>query len=285
MKIASIGFPLRISVRGLAFLVLFCVGVTGCSTVKSLVTSDKEKKELFRSRDQYVRLVDQDKAKGVKVQPNAHPVLLDEQQIRMALATLEFIMPGQDKSSPVFDKPELDVLEKYISTGLSQAASDEDLIFGVIGDYRAVYGLTKEQMYTAARVFYRDGKLNIIFGNVHGKYWANADRRLYPLAPGSRFTAAQHPWRILDQPDQEFYQGPEGVRTDWVVLDLASMEARAALGEKAASQAAGMQGGQPYYGAPKSVEERLMTLNELKNKKLITEEEYEKKRLDILKDL
>lgn len=285
MKIASVGFPIRISVRGLAILMLFCVGVTGCSTVKSLVSSDKDKKELFRSRDQYVRIVDQDRVKGVKEQPNEHPVLLDEQQIRMALATLEFILPGQDKSSPVFDKPELDVLEKYISTGLSQAASSEDVVFGVIGDYRAVYGLAKEQMYTAGRVFYRNGKLNIIFGNVHGKYWANADRRLYPLAPGSRFQPVQHAWRLLDQPDQEFYQGTDGPRTDWIVLDLASMEARAALGEKAAAQAVGTQGGQPYYGVQKSVEERLMILNDLKNKKLISDEEYEKKRLDILKDL
>jgi len=59
------------------------------------------------------------------------------------------------------------------------------------------------------------------------------------------------------------------------------------MGEKAAAtQAPGTSGPQPYYYGPqKTVEERLEILNDLKNKKLITEEEYEKKRLDILKDL
>lgn len=285
MKNDSVGFPLKTSAWGVMFLMLFCLGATGCSTVKSLVVSDKDRKELFKSRDQYVRIIDQDSVKGVKVTPNNHPVSLDEEQVRMALSTIEFMLPGQDKSFPVFEKPELDVLEKYISSALAQAGPDEDVAFGVIGDYRAVYGLAKEQMYTSGRVFYRDGKLNIIFGDIHGKYWANADRRLYPLAPGSRFKPGTHVWRVLSQPDQEFYAGPEGVRSDWIVLDLASMEARAALGEKAAAQSPGMTGGQPFYGAQKSIEERLVILNDLKNKKMITEEEYEKKRLDILKDL
>jgi hypothetical protein len=285
MKNDSVGSPIKASVWGLTFLMLFCLVATGCSTVKSLVVSDKERKELFRSRDQYVRIINQDSVKGVKVIPNNHPVSLDEEQIRMALGTIEFMMPGQDKSFPVFEKPELDVLEKYISSALAQAGPDEDVAFGVVGDYRAVYGLTKEQMYTSGRVFYRDGKLNIIFGDIHGKYWANADRRLYPLAPGSRFKPGSHVWRLLGQPDQEFYAGPEGQRTDWIVLDLASMEARAALGEKAAAQAPGMSGAQPFYGPQKSVEERLMILNDLKNKKLISDDEYEKKRLEILKDL
>jgi len=61
------------------------------------------------------------------------------------------------------------------------------------------------------------------------------------------------------------------------------MEARAALGEKAATTQA--PAAVPYNGTQKSAEERLQILNDLKNKNLITNEEYEKKRLDILKDL
>jgi hypothetical protein len=174
------------------------------------------------------------------------------------------------------------VLARYISPALAQAGPEEDVAFAVIGDFKAVYGLAKEQMYTSGRVFYRDGKLNIIFGEIHAKYWANTDRRLYPLTPGSRAKSSVHTWALLNQVDQEFYSGPEGQRSDWVVLDLASMEARAAMGEKAATQTPAVV---PFYGAQKSVEERLQILNDLKNKKLITNEEYEKKRLDILKDL
>ena len=282
MNNVCVGFSQLGTVWKLLVVLLCCVGLVGCSTLKS-ITSNKDSKLLFKSRDQFVRIVEQDSVKGVKTPVNGHPVSLDEEQMRMALSSLEFMTPGKDSSSPVFDKPELDVLARHLSTALSQASATEDVAFAVVGNYLAVYGLAKEQMYTSGRVFYRDGKLNIIFGEIHGKYWPNADRRLYPLAPGSRFKSTVHTWALLNQLDQEFYAGPEGQRTDWIVLDLASMEARAAMGEKAATTQT--PAALPYYGAQKSVEERLQILNDLKNKKMITNEEYEQKRLDILKDL
>ena len=278
----SIRLSLLASTWKLLLVFICCVGLVGCSTLKSL-TSNKDSKLLFKSRDQFIQIVKQDSVKSVKVPANGHPVSLDEGQIRMALGSLEFMTPGKDSSSPVFDAPELDVLARYLPAALAQAGPEEDVAFAVVGNFKAVYGLAKEQMYTTGRVFYREGKLNIVFGEIHGKYWANADRRLYPLAPGSRYKSTVHTWALVTQPDQEFYSGPEGQRTDWVVLDLASMEARAAMGEKAATTQA--PAAVPHYGAQKSVEERLQTLNDLKSKKLITEEEYEKKRLDILKEL
>lgn len=279
------GFSVLASVCGAALLMTFSLAATGCSMLNS-IGSEKDKNEIFKSRDQYVRITKQESAKGVKVPPNEQPVSLDEDQIRSAFGSLEFILPKANKSAPVFEKPELEVLGRNVSRALSEAGPDEDVVFAVVGDYRSLYGLTKEQMYTAGRVFYREGKLNIIFGEVHGKYWPTADRRLYPLAPGSRFKAKEHEWMLIGQPDQEFYSGSGGQRTDWVVLDLASMEARAAMGEQAAkAQGATGSGAQPALQAQKSVEERLSILNDLKNKKLITEEEYQKKRADILKDL
>jgi hypothetical protein len=255
--------------------------------VKSITTSDKEEKLLFKSRDQYVRIVKQDTAKGAKTPPNEHPVSLDMDQIRTVLSSLEIMLPKQDKSVPVFEKPELENLEKYLSQGLAKAGPDEDVIFAVIGDYRAVYGLAKVPKYTSGRVFYREGKLNIIFGKIQEDYksyglYAPVDRRTDPLLPGSRSVPSVHVWQLLDQPDQSFNMSNTGTRSDWIILDLASMEARAALGEKASAPQVPAQ---PFYGVNKSVEERLETLNDLKNKKLITEEEYQKKRLDILKDL
>jgi hypothetical protein len=268
-----------------AILVTFLsLVVAGCSMVKS-ITSDKDNKELFKSRDQYVRVIKQDAVKGMKVPPNDHPVLLEPGQLRTALGSLEFMLPNKDKSSPVFEKPELDVLQRYLSNALEQAGPEEDVSFAVIGDYRALYGLAKEQMFTSARVFYREGKLNIIFGDIHGKYNANTsnnkaydsvDRRLFPLAPGSRTLPTRHEWKLLGYPYQEFYTGPDGQRTDWLVIDLAAMTARAAMGEKETATI-------PPHA--KTVEERLSILNELKNKKMITEEEYQMKRSSILNEL
>jgi hypothetical protein len=276
MKHDAAPFPMpAFSIWKLFILLLVFMGATGCSTLKSL-TSDNDKNELFRSRDQFVRVVKQDSRKGVKVPPNDHPVFLEATQLRTALGSLEFVLPKKDKSSPVFEKPELDVLEKYLSNAFEQAGPDEDVAFAVVGDYRAVYGLAKEQMFTSARAFYREGKLNIIFGDIHGKYYANVDRRIYPLAPGSRFLPSKHEWKLLGYPYQEFYMGPDGQRTDWLVIDLAAMTARAAMGEKETAT-------MPPHA--KTVEERLSILNDLKNKKMITEDEYKMKRESILNEL
>lgn len=284
-------FPTR-QVRFLALLVLFCFGTAGCSMVDSVKASlDKDSKQLYKSREQYVRIVKQDSVKGAKVPPNEHPVNLDTDLVRNALSSLEILMPKSDKSVPVFSKTELDTVARYVAQGLAEAGPDEDVIFAVIGDYKAVYGLAKTPKYTSGRVFYREGKLNIIFGKIQEDYksyglYAPEDRRLKPLAPGSRSIPSEHVWNILEQPDQSFHATNEGLRTDWVILDLASMEARAAMEEKTAAGAGtGGSGAQPVLRAEKSVEERLSILNDLKSKKLITDEEYQKKRADILKDL
>jgi hypothetical protein len=276
MKHDAVTFSIpAFSICKLTILLLVFMGVTGCSTFKSL-TSGTDQKELFRSRDQFVRVVKQDGAKGVKIPSNDHPVFLEAAQLRTALGSLEFVLPKKDKSSPVFEKPELDVLERYLSNAFEQAGPDEDVVFAVVGDYLAAYGLAKEQMSITARMFYRDGKLNIIFGDIHAKYYPNVDRRIYPLAPGSRFLPKNHEWKLLGYPYQEFYMGPDGQRTDWLVIDLAAMTARAAMGEKETATI-------PPHA--KTVEERLSILNELKNKKMITEEEYQMKRSSILNEL
>lgn len=270
---SPVSFPSAL--RSLAVLLVLCLLATGCSTIKA-ITTGKDDKEFFRSREQYVRIIKQDETKGVKPSPNDHPVLLESSQLRTALSSLEFVLPKKDKSSPVFEKPELDVLEKYLGIALEQAGPDEDVSFAVVGNYLAVYGLAKEQMSTSARVFYKDGKLNIIFGDIHAKYYANVDRRVYPMAPGSRFLAKNHEWKLLSYPYQEFYMGPDGQRRDWLVIDLAAMTARAAMGEKEAAT-------MPPHA--KTVEERLKVLEELRAKKMITEDEYKTKRENILSDL
>jgi len=270
---SPVSFPAAL--RNLAVLLVLCLAATGCSTIKA-ITTGKDDKEFFRSREQYVRIIKQDETKGVKTPPNDHPVLLESSQLRTVLSSLEFVLPKKDKSSPVFEKPELYVLEKYLGIALEQAGPDEDVSFAIVGDYLAVYGIAKEQMSTSARVFYKDGKLNIIFGDIHAKYYANVDRRVYPLAPGSRFLAKNHEWKLLSYPYQEFYMGPDGQRRDWLVIDLAAMAARAAMGEKETAT-------MPPHA--KTVEERLKVLEDLRAKKMITEDEYKTKRESILSDL
>lgn len=275
------------TIVAVALVSVMAMGTAGCTTIKSIIPEAKVDKELFKSRDQYVRIVRQDATKGVKLPPNEHPVILETEQIRNVLASMEVMLDGSDKSTPVFSKSQLDTLAPHISRGLAAADPNEDIVFGVIDSFKAVHGLAKEQRYTAARVFYQDGKLNIIFGNIQGMYYPQADRRLAPLAPGSRTVPSKQMWVFIDQPDQAYYSGPEGKRSDWITLDLAAMEAKAAAADKAAKAAAEASGATEgrFYQPKKSIEERLMTLNDLKAKKLISEEEYQKRRAAILNEL
>ena len=153
MKREGVSFFAALRVRILAVLTVMCLGTAGCATVEKLVTSDKEAKQLFKSRDQYVRIVKQDTVKGAKTPPNEHPVSYDTDQIRNALGTLEIMLPGQSKSVPVFSKTELDTLAPYLRQGLAEAGPEEDVIFAVVGNYKAVYGLAKTQKYSTGGVF------------------------------------------------------------------------------------------------------------------------------------
>ena len=113
-----------------------------------------------------------------------------------------------------------------------------------------------------------------------------------------------HKWVLEEQPDAQFYASGGMLRGDWLVLDLATMAAHEALGSKPAKAAVDESGTsrkenvfienkqEPAVATPtpsakpaKTLEERLTILNDLKNKKLITEEEYKAKRANLLNEL
>lgn len=302
-----------------------CLATSGCSLFSSAskqsdTTTGSSDRTIWHSRDQSVRLEKQDGGKGGYVTQNDHPIMLDPGQIRSALASLEVRLTQADRPVPVFTGPELDTLGKQLSDGLAQAGPDQDVTFIVTGQRRAVYGLAKQRKVTSGRVFYKEGKLNIIFGKMVEDLKEHSDPRLEPNTPGLRTRPVSHAWTLEDEPDMQFYSGGDMIRSDWVMLDLASMVAHDALGTKSAktgkltSEApvtaperatAPQETGQlqapsyqaPVYQAPavaqvpqsgkasKSIEERLMMLNDLKNKKLITDEEYKSKRASIINDL
>ena len=303
-------------------LVVMCFGTIGCSLFKSDVAQSGADKTIWRSREQNVKIVKQETIKGGVVAQNDQPIMLDSGQIRNALALLDVRLTEAEKPIPVFTAPELDVLCDKLSLALTQAGPDEDVTFAVVGQRKVVYGLTKVRKVTTGRVFYREGKLNIIFGKMiddisdqrQHDYRADNDFRLNPLDPGSRVKPVSHKWVLEEQPDAQYYASGGMMRGDWLVLDLATMAAREAMGTRPAKAAVDESGTArkqnvfienkqapavaavttpvtapapaPTSAKPaKTLEERLTILNDLKNKKLITEEEYKAKRASLLNEL
>ena len=148
----SVGFPLLSPVVRVMIVLIFCLGATGCSTLKS-ITSNKDSKQLFKSRDQFVRIVKQDSVKGQKVPANGQPVSLDEGQVRMALRSLEFMTPGKDSSSPVFGDGELDILARYLPQALAQAGPEEDVTLPSLVTTKRFMGLQKSKCSPLAGYF------------------------------------------------------------------------------------------------------------------------------------
>jgi hypothetical protein len=272
-------------------LMVTAAGVAGCAAMRTGQGGDTIAKTLWQSRDQYVAIEKQDRSAGVTATANAHPADISVDRLRSALASMEVRLPGKDKKVPLFYDPELKILSENIRAGLASAAPDEDVTFAVIGHYPALLGILRERKVTTGRVFCRDGRLNIIFGDVLRDVREDEDRRLYPFLPGSRGAAAPGKWALTAKQEGEPFTM---TRPDWVTFPLAGppapIAAPAARQENDSTgaenkEAPAVSPEKPVAPVKKSIEERLVILNELRNKNLITEEEYRQKRLGILNEL
>jgi hypothetical protein len=276
------------------FLVLLavCLGIPGCATMKSGPGGDAFVKSLWQSRDQFVAIEKQDRQPGFTVPANAHPTDISVDRLHSVLESIVVRIPGKEKTVQLFSDSVLKVMSEYIREGLALAAPDEDVTFAVIGHYPALMGLMNERKVSTGRVFCQDGQISIIFGDVMRDVKDNEDRRLYPFLPGLRTAGEPRKWSLAAKQGMEDFTMK---RPDWVIFPIAGPAVpvavptilqgpdRAGTGSKAINPAETRE--KPAAANKKSVEERLLMLNDLRNKKLITEEEYRVKRLEILNEL
>lgn len=273
----------------MAMLMVAVGGMAGCATTSAGLAGGGAR-TLWQSREQFVKIEKQDKTAQGMAPANAHPADVPVERLRDVLASIEVRFDGKDKAVPLFYDEELDILSDKLHAGLAAAGSDEDVTFAIIGHYPVLLGL-KERMVTTGRVFCRDGRLNIIFGDVHRSVKENEDRRLYPFLPGSRTVAHQGEWALTARSGGESFAME---RPDWVTYPIVGSAAPVVaptLRERggtipAATTAPSVSPPEkPVTTGRKSVEERLRTLNDLHDKKLITDEEYRAKRQEILNEL
>lgn len=269
--------------------------LAGCATLPTEKTGDITVKTIWQARDQYVSIVKQEHPAGVVTPPNAHPADIAVDRLRSALESIDARIPEKDAPIRVFNDPELKILSENIREGLASAGPDEDVTFAVIGHYTALLGLLKERKVTAGRVFCRDGQINIIFGDILRDVKENEDRRLWPFVPGSRGAESSHSWTLIPSQDGETFAR---VRNDWITFPLTAPPANPAKpAVPVPSRETGRTGTvnkgsapapppeKPAISGKKSIEERLMILNGLKDKNLITDEEYKEKRREIMNEL
>jgi len=283
--------------------------------------SEKVNKVLWEDGpNQYFKLEEQDSSANGK---NDHPAELDKKAIALSLSLLK--VKGRasvpvDQLTSVFTSEQAVLMSRMFVDGMKKATPKQDIVFVMEKSEQKLLGLKKESSFIAGRVFYKDKKLNLILGDYNRPrnlgYEAaydpsNAGIVAYNFDHGSRITAAQG----TDKFTKAIYEfsGIENkdlkeLRRDWFVFDLeVAAKGYAHRAEQARKQELARKRkeiedifGQSFpsmvkpashsvMAAPvmltKTVEDRLVALNNLKEKGLITEEEYAAKRKKIIDEL
>lgn len=297
MGMAKLGSACVVMGRLLAVAAFAAGCLAGCGTMKPAGDDAGAVRTIWKAREQFVTVVSRERGGGIPDVANDHPVTVTPAGIRKALASVRVLAKGEETPAPLFTETELKVLEDAVSAGLRQAGPDDDLTFAVIGYHPTLFGLAKEPKVTAGRIFSQEGRLNLILGVVHRDVGESEDRRLSPLVPGSRLKPSAIAGRIMPTPGGVQFSMK---REDWLVFSPAGASAPTvedAPRTEPVVPAAGEGGGTaPRTPEPqragerpasllKTIEERLLILNDLRDKKLISEEEYRAKRREILGEL
>lgn len=248
----------------------------------------------------YVRLTNQDGGSA-----NDHPVNISSLALKKALATLEtapkrgynkFISFGESKI--IFNEENLAQLGTSIVRLLSQARSNQDVIFHITERHSALFG-TRNPI-TTARVFFSNGKLNIIFGEIHAdlekKYIRSGgssrvkqmvtqdELRDFHLQTGSRKKPNSNINLTPKKGIAKVYKG----RGDWISIDLDQTNKPFKINQSKGNiidtrkPPVSQQTKQPNEA---SIENRLIRLKKLYSKGIITEPAYNKRMQEILNGL
>lgn len=284
----------------------------GCAGHGVLLGKDHpDSKILWTHRDQFVRIEPQERCNEATIKPNGHPRSLPADQLRAALASLRIDRPDDEKSVPVFSRSELDTLIGPLNTAFKRSGPGEDICVAIEGPHPGSFGY--QRSITTARIFFQGGNLHVIFGKLHDPvddydtplHIERTDRRLQPFEPGSRCTdgGGKFP-AIVATALVRFYEQENTKRRNWLVVRLAEVPKPKESPPPSAQPPA-------FHSAPetalpevknsdqvpkelnpdaleprqRSIEERLRVLKNLRDKELISEQEYIEKRRQILDSL
>lgn len=211
---------------------------------------------------------------------NSHPARIETDQLLDALSRVRARSGETGEVIELFPKKNREQMAKRLARELRRIEPDEELhliSFRHIGSL-----LSSKRHASAARVFMERGRLNLIFGQIDLLFseFRDPDRPLPPM--GSRKRTEALKGRIIRTEGVTFVDG----RNDWVAIDLdrdAHSPPAAAPAVKETGQAPGERSPKAA-GKPeeKSIEEKLQILKNLRDKDLITEQEYTDKKRQIL---
>lgn len=253
--------------------------------------------KVYEGRFSYVRIETREPGSPL----NQHPFEVAPAMLR---AVLEQARLAGGKAEPLFTVKQLDEIVAPLATALGRANAEQDVSIAV-SDQFGFLGPLATRAVTTARVFRRDGQLQLIAGLVRRDFESQFRGSGYLIAfePGQRAKPVERGVKLLSAAG-----GGSSLRDDWLALNTAVTPATAATA--AAAPTAPATTATPVTTAPaaavaapaavapsaaaagrdadtiyRSTAERLRALEKLRADGLITEAEYQDKRRQILRDL
>ncbi len=220
--------------------------------------------------------------------PNLHPLDITEEDLARMLATVRL------GTKPLLNKDDLEEVVSHLAAALGRATAQQDVSFAVAGKHSA-FGLLSARDVTTGRLFNTAAGLQLIVGLAHKPFedQFRAGGPLIPFEPGRRAAPLAEPVALKLATSAGTLP-----RADWAVLRPGTLAQVQTPGQvqapppaaKAAPPAAAVS---PPPAAPatpaearfREISERLKTLERLRDAGLITPQEYEQKRKQIVEGL
>ena len=289
------------SVSGRLLAPMLCLSL---GFVQVAIASSNKTTEIWKSLDEFVVLAPQDARTGNAVPRNDQPVVIEPANLAAALAKLRVHEGSAQEAVPLFENDAARRLAAPLSTALSRAAADQDILFAIeMLQKAAIFG--SKPVSVAGRAFYQNQRLHLIIGELHvstvpPEYknypigYPKPDRRLHPHETGERSREAHYDPAVHFESgdDVSLFVQDGKLRPDWLVLNVSALAASDQTAAATAAVAPAVTSQNPFpasagaaSSASPSIEERLRRLKRLREQDLITEGEYNRKRSEIIDQL
>ena len=179
----------------------------------------------------FIKLVPQDEGKSGKTPPNSHPVELVEKDIAEAMELIKIwtkdYYEGKDLDR-VFTINVSRLLAEHTAKGLKQAKPNQDIIYTLAGKKIGSLG-AQDVRYQTGRVFYLDGKLNIIIGEydhpgdkLNEMVYAGGNERVHYHFPMAKRAKASKKFKdnVVKVDGIENVKIGKKTRKDWFTIDI-----------------------------------------------------------------
>jgi hypothetical protein len=294
----------------LSFLVLF--GTIGCLNFNYFTgggsTQSQDSTAIFSKGKTYVKLEEMRSTKGTSKTFFDHPKYLRSDILSSVLASIYFKekgIKGWGKEQNVFQESELLSLVPHITDAFSRTAPSQYVL--VSSNYtKGKAKFFASELYTIFAMFISNDKLNVRFSRIQyvdvtGEAGESSIFTGTDVVYTDPFSIKKNPsWKLIPRPGQRFKEG----YSNWLIIDLekdsfvkkeeygkevalsGQLEVPNARGEQEGSRVSDT--GEIVSGSPKRVEtklsikDQLLELKELETTGLITREDYERRKAEIL---